>query len=63
MIIELKDEDPDTNDEKMTETADNALEQIQKLRYYSDLHGLIRMYGIATRQTDVFISYRPINRE
>ena len=61
VIIELKDENPDTSDEKMAETADDALEQIKKLRYYSDLHGLIRMYGIATRQTDVFVSYRSID--
>ena len=63
VIIELKDENPGTSDEKMAETADDALEQIKKLRYYSDLHGLIRMYGIATRQTDVFVSYRHIDRE
>lgn len=62
VIIELKDEDPDTDDDRMTKVADSALEQIERLRYYSDLHGLIRMYGVATRQTDVFVSYRSIKR-
>lgn len=57
VIIELKDELPGTKDDGMRRSADGALEQIGKLRYYTDLHGLVRMYGIATRQTDVFVSY------
>ena len=62
MIIELKDETPGTDDGRMQEVADCALEQIKGLRYYSDLRGLIRMYGIATRQTDVFVAYGVIEK-
>ena len=40
--------------------ADNAIEQIFKLRYFADLRGKIQLYGIATRQTDAFVSYRKI---
>lgn len=61
-IIELKDETPDTDDASMHKIADRALNQIRNLRYYSDLHGLVRMYGIATRQTDVFVSYDELTR-
>lgn len=62
VIIELKDETPGTDDGRMLEVADCALEQIKGLRYYSDLRGLIRMYGIATRQTDVFVAYGVIEK-
>lgn len=61
-IIELKDELPKTKDSTMHKVANGALEQIKNLRYYSDLHGFVRMYGIATRQTDVFISYGEIEK-
>lgn len=61
-ILELKDEIPKTSDDTMRKTADEALKQILDLRYYTDLHGLIRMYGIATRQTDVFISYGEVEK-
>lgn len=59
-IIELKDEVAKTKDERMRMISDKALEQIKNHRYFVNLHGLIRMYGIATRQTDVFISYKEI---
>ena len=52
----------DTGDETMRTVADNAMEQIFKLRYFADLRGEIRLYGIATRQTDAFVSYRKIYR-
>ena len=61
-VIELKDEDADVSDEKMQNVAEEALEQIGALRYYADLHGEIHTYGIATRQTDVFIAYRKVVR-
>ena len=61
-MIELKDEDADVSDEKMQNVAEEALEQIEALRYYADLHGEIHTYGIATRQTDVFIAYRKVVR-
>jgi len=62
-IIELKDELPGTDDDRMQSIADDALRQIKTLRYYSDLKGLIQMYGIATRQTDVFVAYESIKKE
>ena len=46
----------------MRAVADNAIEQIFKLRYFADLRGEIRIYGIATHQTDAFVSYRKIYR-
>ncbi len=59
-IIELKDETPDTDDSRMQDIAEKALQQIGKLRYYSDLRGRIQLYGISTRQTDVFVAYDSI---
>ena len=61
-VLELKDEDKDVSDETMQNVADEALDQINSLRYYADLHGNIHLYGITTRQTDVFVSYRNITR-
>ena len=46
----------------MRAVADNAIEQIFKLRYFADLREEIRIYGIATRQTNAFVSYRKIYR-
>lgn len=62
-IIELKDGDPKTDDDAMRVIAEKALNQIRKLRYYSDLQGLVRMYGIATRQTDVFVSFNELTKD
>lgn len=62
-IIELKDDDPKVGDDAMQNEADRALNQIKELRYFSDLRGLVRMYGIATRQTDVFVSYDELTRD
>ena len=61
-VIELKDEDVDVSDERMQNVAEEALKQIKNLRYYADLHGEIHTYGIATRQTDVFIAYQKVVR-
>lgn len=61
-IIELKDEDKSVDDATMQNVADGALKQIWKLRYFADLHGEIHLYGIATRQTDVFVSYEKVIR-
>ena len=61
-VIELKDEDKNSDDKRMRDIADSAIDQIFKLRYFADLHGDIQLYGMATRQTDAFVSYRKIRR-
>jgi len=61
-VIELKDELPDTDDDSMQSSADTAIEHIYQQRYFADLHGKLESYGIATRQTDVFISHRTLDR-
>lgn len=48
VIIELKDEAAGTDDVRMQKVADEALKQIKDLRYYSDIRGQVRMYGIST---------------
>ena len=61
-VIELKNAAPGTDDGSMDAISRNALEQIVNRRYFSDLSGDIHLYGIATRQNDVFISYEKIYR-
>ena len=61
-VLELKDGTPDTDDSTMQAMADGAIEQIHRQRYFADLHGRVELYGIAIRQTDVFISHRSIDR-
>ncbi len=61
-VIELKNAAPGTDDGSMDDISRNALEQIVNRRYFSDLSGDIHLYGIATRQNDVFISYEKIYR-
>ena len=61
-VIELKDEDKNSDNKRMRDVADSAIDQIFKLRYFADLHGDIQLYGMATRQTDAFMSYRKIRR-
>ena len=56
-VIELKNAAPG-----MDAISRNALEQIVNCRYFSDLSGDIHLYGIATRQNDVFTSYEKIYR-
>ena len=56
-VIELKNAAPG-----MDAISRNVLEQIVNRRYFSDLSGDIHLYGIATRQNDVFISYEKIYR-
>ncbi|MBQ8643449.1 MAG: AAA family ATPase [Candidatus Methanomethylophilaceae archaeon] len=61
-VIELKNAAPGTDDGSMDAISRNALEQIVNRRYFSDLSGDIHLYGIATRQNDVFTSYEKIYR-
>lgn len=61
-ILELKDEPGNTGDERMVKVSEGALNQIFDLRYFADLHGELHLYGIATRQKDVFVTYRKIVR-
>ena len=61
-VIELKNAAPRMDDRSMDAISRNALEQIVNRRYFSDLSGDIHLYGIATRQNDVFISYEKIYR-
>ena len=61
-VIELKNAAPGTDDGFMDAISRNALEQIVNRRYFSDLSGDIHLYGIATRQNDVFTSYEKIYR-
>ena len=61
-VIELKNAAPGTDDGSMDAISRNALEQIVNRRYFSDLSGDIHLYGIATRQNDVFVSYEKIYR-
>ncbi len=61
-VLELKDEPRNTDDGTMVEVSKAALRQIFDLRYFADLHGELHLYGIATRQSDVFVTHERVVR-
>jgi len=60
-VIELK-RSKDKDGDGMQRLADDALYQIMDRRYFSALKGKVLLYGVAFQSTDVFISFREINR-
>ena len=55
-VLELKFKKPGTKDEAMRAEASGAIFQIRDRRYFADLFGEVILYGLAFRQTDVFVS-------
>ena len=60
-VVEMKFVRPGESDDAMRRAADEAMSQISGRRYFADLTGEVRLYGISVRQTDVSVSYRTVN--
>ena len=61
-VLELKFKKPGTEDGAMHAEAVEAMGQILDRRYFADLLGEVLLYGIAFRQTDVFVSHERVLR-
>ena len=61
-VLELKRTGKRSSDKTMEEMAEKAVAQIKEKRYFAGLRGEVLLYGVAFRQTDVFVRFERINR-
>ena len=61
-VLELKFKKPGTEDGAMHMDAVEAMGQILDRRCFADLLGEVLLYGIAFRQTDVYVSHERVLR-
>ena len=62
-VLELKRAGKRSSDRAMEEMAEKAVAQIKEKRYFADLRGDVLLYGVAFRQTDVFVRFERMEKQ
>ena len=62
-VLELKRTGKRSSDKTMEEMAEKAVSQIKEKRYFAGLRGDILLYGVAFRQTDVFVRFERMEKQ